>query len=73
MMRWLVRFEPVLQPRFGMSRRDVMGWTVRPYFTLASGERAFMAPPTPFKGLTAALVFARRECARYEAARAGDL
>lgn len=64
-MRWLVRREPVRQPRFGENARDVVEWTVHPYLTLASGERAFLEPVASFPGLRAAHAHARRESIRH--------
>ena len=52
-MRWLVRLEPVRQPRFGETHRDVLRWVVRPY-QVWGGKRVWAGKGVEFPTLTAA-------------------
>ncbi|QOC24814.1 MULTISPECIES: hypothetical protein [Microbacterium] len=63
-MRWLIQRAILREPRFGETRRDVLGWTVQPYVELGDGSRQFFNDPVPFPTLAAAHRYARSECDR---------
>lgn len=63
-MRWLIQRAAIREPRFGETRRDVLGWTVQPYLTLGDGSRQTLNKPVPFPTLAAAHRYARSECDR---------
>lgn len=68
--RWLVRREPARQPKFGDTARDVLVWTVRPYYWVtahtAAGQtpiRVWMGPAVEIGSLRAAIAYGRGACA----------
>lgn len=73
-MRWIIRRAVIREPRFGETRRDVLGWTVQPYIPLGGGMRGlFERPAARFETLRAAHRYATAEAARYEARRRYNL
>ncbi|MGZ0069288.1 hypothetical protein [Microbacterium arborescens] len=67
--RWLVRRQPARKQALGATRRDVLTWTVRPYYWVqpaAADEqpvRVWMGPAVELGTLTAAVNYARGVCA----------
>ncbi len=52
-MRWLIRYEPVRQPKFGETRRDVSAWVVRTYL-VRHGDRVFVGSKVAFSSASQA-------------------
>ncbi len=67
-MRWLIRYEPVRDARFGETRRDVSAWVVRAY-QVRNGKRVFIGVRVSFISLATAHRWARGRAIVHYASR----